>query len=467
MSHLHSEGARRRRLERAIVRGFIQPGDWKYNQPRVGHFGRNRAEHARWFISPLAHIAGKDDPWLKSDPWSNTRAAATASASWPVNPWKHYRPTAAQQPCRCAHCAEWERIVEAMKETILHLRVALAHVYASSATDVESQKKLFTSSASDVEAQLSNSAVHVEAKMNANSASNVEILIANSARATEALSSNDGESQIDNSASDVEALKDTNFVSNVETLITNSASAVETRSPIVEEAQILNPAGSVEARMKSITSSADDKLALITAVAANESRKDDTPTMEGDFITAASPLSGEVASVELLKESTSTMERELMTPASPVSGDIANLLLDVLAVPVADASIESWKEDTSTLSKVMPAALPISGDVTSFVSRKEDTSSMEGQLMISASPVSGDMAKHIALGATPLATSPATASSACAAQTSSDMASIIIDTVDMRFRDHEASFFAKIEALQLRLATAASEQQHFTDASAQ
>ena len=280
----------------------------------------------------------------------------------------------------------------------MHLRVALAHVYASSATDVESQKKLFTSSASDVEAQLSNSAVHVEAKMNANSASNVEILIANSASATEALSSNDGESQIDNSASDVEALKDTNFFSNVETLITNSASAVETRSPIVEEAQILNSAGSVEARMKSITSSADDKLALITAVAANESRKDDTPTMEGDFITVASPLSGEVASIELLEERTSTMERELMTPASPVSGD---------------------------------------------------------------------MAKHIALGATPLATSPSTASSACAAQTSSDMASIIIDTVDMRFRDHEASLFAKIEALQLRLATAASEQQHLTDASEQ
>ena len=85
---------------------------------------------------------------------------------------------ASQRPSRCAHCPEWERIVQAMEDTIFHLRAALAYVYASSATDVESQKKLFTSSASDVEAQLSNSAVHVEAKMNANSASNVEILIA-------------------------------------------------------------------------------------------------------------------------------------------------------------------------------------------------------------------------------------------------------------------------------------------------
>ena len=117
-----------------------------------------------------------------SDPWSNTRPAATASASWPDNPWKHYRSMAAQRPGRCAHCAEWERIVEAMKDTIFYFRVALAQVYASSATDVESQEKLITTSAGDMEAQLTSSAHDVEALMNANSGGNVGILITNSWR---------------------------------------------------------------------------------------------------------------------------------------------------------------------------------------------------------------------------------------------------------------------------------------------
>ena len=40
----------------------------------------------------------------------------------------------------------------------------------------------------------------------------------------------------------------------------------------------------------------------------------------------------------------------------------------------------------------MPAALPLSGDVATFVSRVVGSSFMEGQLMISASPVGGDMA---------------------------------------------------------------------------
>ena len=146
-----------------------------------------------------------------------------------------------------------------------------------------------------------------------------------------------------------------------------------------------------------------------TATAANESQKDDTSPMEGDFITAASPVSGEVA------ESSSNMEGELMTSASPVSGDIANLLPDALAVllqkgePAAvelllNESLDSTAqlllksesapvaEDTSTFRTAMPAALPLRGDVATFVSRVVGSSFLEGHLMISASPVGGDMA---------------------------------------------------------------------------
>ena len=98
----------------------------------------------------------------------------------------------------------------------------------------------------------------------------------------------------------------------------------------------------------------------------------------------------EYAAVELPKTGSAAVP--LQKGESAAVELLLNESMDSTAQLLLKSESAAVAEDTSTLRTVMPAALPLSGDVATFVSQVVGTSSMEGQLSISASPVGGDMA---------------------------------------------------------------------------